>query len=673
MNARAKLMKWLRSSLAVALCCCCSTLTWAQQAAEQQAIGPERPSGFVFIRPYKATTIPPVRLHNSLRLRDLLRGGKLYLTVQDAIALALENNIDLEMDRYGPVIDLWNLERAEAGGPLPGVPNANSSGRSVASGQGVSGSQSAAGINSSGGSANTGNTVGATIAQIGPAVPTLDPVFQDVQAYSHTSAPQANSVLSEVANLIQNQRNYTETISTGLITGGKVTLTYNDSYLNENAPSDLTNPSNYTTLTLSLQQNLLQGFGTALNTRNIRVAKNNLKLDDLTFENQVIGVAVNVLNLYYALVADYEDLKAKRSAVDVAQKFYEDNTKQVQIGTMAPLDVTTAEAQLASSQQDLVVSQTNLEQQQVQLKDALSRNGLADPVIAEADIIPLDHIEVPEKSEVRPLKTLIATALANRPDLAAEQMNIQNLEISALGTQNAVLPQLAALASATNRGAAGTARFVPIPPDQAAAFLNSPLPAGIVNCPASVGPRGTLCEVPNSYFVGGVGDALGQMIRRNYPSQALGGYIVPVLRNRQAQADAAIDQLNIRQTQLQTRRDLNEVAVDVSNQMVALEQARVRYLAAVKARVLDQQLLEAEQKKFSLGASTVFNVVSQQRDLATGQSAEVAALVAYSNARVSLNQTLGTTLKENNISLEEAVSGHVARKSSLPEKLPEQP
>jgi len=661
----------LRQCVAVALCvCCASPLTWAQESQEQR-IAPKKPEGFILIRPYKAATIPPVPMGNSLRLHDLIRGGKLYLTVQDAIALALENNIDLEMDRYSPLIDQWNLQRAEAGGPLPGVPNATSTGKAVSSGQGVSGSQASAGVSSSGSNSNAGNTVGATISQIGPTTPTLDPVVQSVTSHTHTSTPQANLTQSQVVNLIQDQHNYTESISQGLITGGQVSLSYNDSYLNENAPTDLTNPSTYTTLSLSFQHNLLQGFGIKVNSRNITIARNNLKIDDLTFETEVDGIVANVLNLYYGLVADYEDVKAKQSAVDVARRFYDDNKKQVQIGTMAPIDVTTAEAQVASSEQDLVVSQTNLQQQEVQLKDVLSRNSLADPLIAEAEIIPLDHIEVPEKSELPPLPALIKTALANRADLKGEQLNIQNLETTALGTKNGVLPRLAVLAGTSQKGAAGTARTVPVPPDQAP---GEPLPYGFEPCPPSLVSAGfKVCQVPNPYFVGGIGTALGQMIRRNFPSENVGGFITPTIRNRQAQADAAVDQLTIRQTQLETQRDLNQVAVDVSNQMVGLEQARVRYLAAVKNRVLEEQLLDAEQKKFKLGASTTFNVVTQQRDLATAQSNEVASLVAYSNAQVSLNQTLGTTLKANNVSLNEAMTGQVARKSSVPANVPSQP
>ncbi len=662
---------WFRPCLAVTLCFACAVpVTWAQQ----QSIEPARSSAFTLVRPYLAPTVPPIRTSNSLRIQDLIRAGKLYLTAQDAIAIALENNIDIESARYTPFIDQWNLERAQAGGPLPGVPSGSSQVSSVASGQGVAGSQAAAGVSTGGGGNGGNNAVNATISQIGPTTPTLDPVFQDVQSYSHQSSPQPNLTQSGVFNLVSNSRVYSDSISQGLISGGQVSLSYRDSYQTENALSDVLNPSNSVTLGLSFQHNLLQGFGVAVNSRNVTVAKANLNLDDVNFRGEVINVVANVLDLYYGLVADYEDVKAKQSAVNVAQQFYENNKKQVEIGTMAPLDVTTAEAQVASSQQDLVISQTNLTQQEIQLKNVLSRNGLADRVLAEAQIVPLDHIEVPEKDDLPPLKDLIATASAHRPDIAADKINLSNAQISALGTANGVLPRLATLAGTTNTGLAGKSQPIPLLPEEQAQFPpNTPFPPGFGACPAGAGPPGSICELPDPYFVGNVGTALGQVMRRNFPTERLGGFIVPTLRNRQAQADFAIEQLGLRQTELQNQRSVNQVAVDVSNQVVGLQQARVRYQAAVRNRILEQQLLDAEQKKFGLGASTTFNVVQQQRDLATAQSAEVTALVTYSNARVSLDQTLGTTLETNHVTVQEAMSGRVSRPSSLPATLPSQP
>jgi len=656
-----------RDILAAALCTILAApFNWAQQ---QTSITPESPPHNIVFRPYSTPPIPPVRLSNSMRLRDLIRAGKLYLTAQDAIALALENNLDVETDRYSPLLAASSLRRSKAGGPLPGVPSGASQVSTVTSGQGVAGTQAAAGV-STGNNGGTGNGGNTTITQVGPVTPTLDPVLQSTQVFSHLSSPQSNSTQSQVENLISSKRQYSDSIRTGYDLGGSVSLSFNNSYLDENSPVNFLNPSNIVSLQLSVQQNLLQGFGRALNNRNITVAKANLHISDLTFQTQVIGVVVNVLNLYYGLVADYQDVKAKQSAFDVAQKFYEDNKKQVQIGTMAPLDVTTAEAQMATSQSDLIVSETTLEQGQVSLKNTLSRNGLADPLLKDVEIVPLDRIDVPEKDDIPPMKDLITTAMANRADIEVDRLNAINANTAALGTKNGVLPQAGVIVGATNSGTSGTAQIVPL---RGASGLIPPggsLPPGIFPCPAGIGGLGQLCGSPPQALVGGVTNALGQMMRRNYPSERVAGFFNPSLLNRVAQADYGIEQFSLRQTDLRNQRTVNQVAVDVSNQSIGLQQARARYQASLRNRVLSEQLLSAEQKKFALGASTSFLVVQQQRDLATAQSTEVASLVAYSNARIGLDQTLGTTLKTNNISIEEAQSGRVNRQSALPSTLP---
>ena len=301
------------------------------------------------------------------------------------------------------------------------------------------------------------------------------------------------------------------------------------------------------------------------------------------------------------------------------------------------------------------------------MKNVLSRNGLADPLLREAQIIPLDRIDVPEKDELPPLKDLVAKAMTNRTDIAADKINFSNAQISALGTKNGVLPRLAGIAGTTNNGLSGSPQPIPVTPAQ------GPIPPGTPGFGPCPGAPNTICELPDPYFVGGIGTALGQVFRRNFPTERVGAFIVPTLRNRQAQADYAIEQLGLRQTELQNNRTVNQVAVDVSNQVVALQQARVRYQAAVRNRMLAQQLLDAEQKKFSLGVSTTFLVVQQQRDLATAQSNEVAALVAYSNARIGLDQTLGTTLETNHVTVEDAKTGRLSRQSALPATLPTQP
>lgn len=654
---------WLRQLVAASLVCASAMPAWPQAI---QQIEPVRPNAPIVTRPYKAPYVPPIQTRNSLRIRDLIRGGKLYLTVQDAIALALENNIDLESARYNPLTNEWNLQRLQAGGALPGVPSGASQAGSVASGQGVAGAQTAAGVSITGGNTNNTNTSNATISQIGPVTPSLDPTFQTTQTFAHRSTPLPNTFLSGIYNLVDLTRNNTTSVTDGIISGGQVSMTYKESYLRENALTDILNPSTSPTLSISVNHNFLQGFGVAVNSRNITVAKNTLAMSDTVFKGQVISVIAEVLNLYYGLVADCEDVKAKQSALDVARNLYENNQKQVQIGTLAPLDVTTAEAQVASSQQDLVISQTTLQQQQVSLKNILSRNGLADPLFAEVDIVPLDRIEVPEQDNLAPLKELIATAQKNRTDLAIEAMDLKNSRITAMGTANAVLPQLAGLVGASAQGISGAPQPVPIRFRGQTQTGTAGLPPGIGPCPASVAPAGTFCEFPNGYFLGGLGNAVGQVFRRDFPTERAGAFIAPTLKNRQANADAAIDELTIRQNELQLQKNTNQLAVDVSNQVVALQQARARYQAAVRNRILEQQLLDAEQKKFALGASTTFNVVQQQRDLATAQSSETAALVAYSNARVSMDETLGTTLEVNHVTVQEALSGHVSRTSTLP-------
>jgi outer membrane protein len=613
----------------IALCCACSL------AAEEPAIEPVRPSAFVAERPYLPPDVPRIRLENSGRIGSLVRAGMLYLTVQDAIALALENNIDIEVARYNPILSEWQLERSQAGGALPGVPSSASQAGNVANGQGVVGSQAAAGVNTGSNGGNGPSATNATVAQIGPIAQTLDPVIQESTVFSHQTAPQSDTVQSILPVLVSNTRNSSFNYTQGFLIGGNVTVSYRDSYLNENAPTDVLNPSSAPSLSISFQQNLLRGFGVAVNARTIRVSQLNVKASAFNFKTQVSNTVNQVLNLYYALSAGSQDIKAKSNAVEVALQFYNNSKLQEEAGTLARLDVTTAESQLASAEYDLVNSQTTLRQQELQLKNLLSHRGLADPVLASAQIVPLDRIAVPEADEFPPLSDLLKTALANRSDLAAERLGITSSEVSALGTRNGILPLLVGIVSESTAGLAGKPQV-------------------------AVSPFGV--ETSNPYFNGGIGTALGQVLRRDFPTNRAVVYYQMPLRNDQAQADYAIDQLQLRQSQVQLSKDLNQVAVDLSNYLVAMRQARGRYRAAVQTRILQQQLLDAEQKKLAGGASTPFNVVQQQRDLVAAESAETAALVDYSNARVALDQTLGVTLETNHVSLEEARNGKVESK-----------
>ena len=620
-----------RSGTAVALCV---IFPLSPILAQETTIEPIRPSGSILFRPYEAVSIPDVRLGDSNRLHELIRDGKLYLTAQDAIALALENNIDLEIARYAPISAQWRVTRAEAGGALPGVQSAASQTQSVASGQGVLGSQAAAGVRGGGNNAVSRGTGNATISQIGPVTENLDTTLQETTTFSHQTIPQPNSVQSVTTALVQNQRTYTGTLQQGLLSGGSVKINYSNHYLNENSPTDVLNPSVAPNLSISLQHNLLQGFGTEVGGRTITVSRINLQTSEVTFRGQVVSVVNSVLNAYYALVAADEDLKAKANAFDVAKTFLGDTQKQIEIGSLAGVDSIKAESQIATTHQDLIVAETTWAQDEIRLKNLISRKGISDPLLSSARIVALDKLVMPDKDDLPPVKELVAKALANRPDLMASKANLNTAEISAKGTKNGILPTLVAFAATSAAGLAGTPRTTQFP--------------------------------TNPYFVGNIGSALGQVFRRNFPTENAGAFFSATIGNREAQADYGIDQLQLRQTELSLQRDLNQSQVDVMNAIVALQQARARYEAGVQGRELAQQLLDSERKKFDIGASTPFSVIQQQRDLATAQSSQIAALVAYTNARIALDQTVGDTLASNHIVIEEARSGKVSMQSGRP-------
>ncbi len=611
------------------------------------AIEPVKPKKSVLIRPYSTPTAPPAQLSNPGSFAPLIRAGRLYLTAQDAIALALQNNIDIEVARYAPISLAWTLERYEAGGALPGVPSNASQAVSVANGQGVLGSQAAAGVSLAGSNGQVGASTNTTVTQVGPVTPTLDPSVQASTTFSHRSIPQSNSIQSLTSNLILNQRVYLGSYQQGLITGGTVNISYNEHYLSENSPTDNLNPSVATTLSFTLQHNLLSGFGVKVNERSIEVARLNLNASDLNFRTTVSGVIANVLSAYYTLAGDFEDLRAKEEAVETADAVLGEDKRRLQLGALAQLDITTAENQLAAARQALVNSQSSLRQDELAIKNLISRTGIGDPAIAEVQVIPLDRIVVPPEDNLAPVADLIRRAMVNRSDLLADQSNLKASEVSAIGTKSGVLPLGVGLVSNSNAGLAGVPHSVP---------------TGVG------GVRG-----PDPYFVGGMGNAVGQIFRRNFPSESAGGFFLARINNRQAQADYGVDQLSLRQQQLSVAKDAHQAEVDVMNAWVAIEQARARYEAADQNRILSQQLLDAERRKFAAGESTASNVAAQQRDLLAAQASELDAEVTWQTAKIALDQATGSTLEANHVTLAGAKSGQPAKPLTLPEQLPDAP
>jgi outer membrane protein len=603
------------------------TAQQGSQGVQPQTV--EQPHGPLLVRSYLPTSTPPVELGNSDHLHSLIRAGRLYLTVQDAIAVAIENNLDLEVDRYGPLSAEWAYQRAQGGGPLRGVTNGNSLVNQSTSGQGVVGSEIAAGLASNNNGGGGGNG-GATISQIGPVTQNLDPVLQNATDFAHTTTPQSIPTVSETDTLVNSSHVIDSFVQQGFLSGGYVQVSANESYLKQNAPSDFLNPSVAPVVQIYVRHNLLQGFGSGVNGRFIRVAQKNVQAAQETFRSQLLNTVSNVLNLYWDLVTDDDDVTVRQRAVDQTQKFYDDTRKQIELGVLPRFEATRAQSVLSNNRQQLSIAQATAQQQENLLKNALSRNGLEDPLVDAAQIVTLDHIEVPEQDSLPPLRDLVAQALRNRPDVALAKINDETAAISAEGTANGVLPSLQGIAAISANGISGQAT-----------------PPVIVNGQA---------YVADPYYVGGLGNALGQVFRDNFPTHRAGILFQGTLHNHVAQGDYGVEQLQLRQGDLVERRNQNQLVVDISNYMVALRQARSRYSQAVDSRKLLEELLEKSQQSFSFGAATISDVEAAQTALVAAQETEVSMRSAYSHARVSLDQVLGQTLDVNHVSVEQALN-----------------
>jgi outer membrane protein TolC len=335
-------------------------------------------------------------------------------------------------------------------------------------------------------------------------------------------------------------------------------------------------------------------------------------------------------------------VRIKEQALATSQKLYDDDQKMVKIGSLPAVEVTRAAAQVSVGKEDLLFAQTNVQQQEIVLKNALSRNAMANVWLDDVHIVPLNKIEVPKTDELKPLPELIPEAMANRIEVEQSKVNIDSQKIAIRGSRNGLLPSLQAFLELTNNGLSG-----PVNP--------------IYN-----GQSG----VPDPYFAGGTGNALGQIFRRDFPNYSAGVSLTIPFRNRAAQADYVTDQLQLRQAELRFQRVANQVTVDVKTALIGLQQARARYETAVDTRKLAEQSLKDEQNRFQHGVSSVTLVIQAQRDLANDEDAEVQAMANYTHAKIAFDMAMGRTLEVNNISMQEAMAGRVARESVVPPELP---
>jgi outer membrane protein len=627
------------------LCFAAGLCLWAPSGYAQQQSGQsgppppptpqldsERPHWYSgFTHPYESPVVPPISLSNSTRVDSLLRAGKLYLSVSDAIALALENNLDIELERYEFPLAQADLLRARSGASTLGIPTTVLPAINTTTGIFVLGSNSA-GLAAQG--AQTSLATGLS----------YDPALVGTVNWGHLTTPQSNTTLVGTTELISTNKNANVSLAEAFPTGGSVVLGFNNLNQEQNSFRQTINPAITSSLDLTVTQPLLQGFGLALNNRTIRIAKNNLRAADLVFRQQLINAVGNVVQIYWTLVAANLNVDVKAQAVAVSQKLYEDNKKQVEVGTLAPIEIARAEAQLASDQQALVTAQSTVLQLEAVLKSALSRDGLASPLVSEARIVATDPIRIPEVEPVEPIQDVVARALENRPDLAQSRMQIENSKIALQGTKNALLPTVNAFADLRNNALIGTQNTV----------FGTNATTGLVTAPPIADP----------FFVGGFGGILGQIFSRNFPNYTVGLNLTIPLRNRAAQANIATQTLTLRQNELQVQRQINQVRVDIQSALIALQEARAQYQTAVKQRVLEEQTVDADQKKLDLGATTVFQLIQDQRDLSTAGGNVVSAEATYAQARAQLDIATGMTLQNNNVQFDEAKSGQVSRPPS---------
>jgi outer membrane protein TolC len=613
----------------------------------------EAQTGFVrnsFLNPYQAKPVAPVTFQNSQRIFDLLRAGQLYLSLADAIALALENNLDIDVERYLPRIARTDIQRARGGGlprglsllvnePAPGIggPNGPLLTNLTAS------STPAPAVNSNLSDValitqqqNDLSVTGALPLSSGPPLPQFDPAISGLLNWAHQTTVEYNPLITGASNwLASNVFNGNIGWTQGFSPGTQLSVTFDNTRLTSNAAHYTYNPILNSSLGFTIAQPLLRGFGIELNRRYIHIAKNNQKIADLVFRQQVIDTVAGIARLYTDLVSLNEDLKVKREALRLAQRLYEDNRNKVEQGQQAPIEVTRAQAQVAVGQQALVSAEGLVEQQELIVKTALTRGGLANPAIRAAHIIVTDTVTVPGTEAVQSVEDLTAQAVRNRPDLAQAGIQVENSQINLKGSRNALRPELDVVGTVQNGGLSGDVN-----------------PAALALTPGA------------AIYPGGYGTALGQIFRNNFPTYAVGLQLNLPLRNRIAQADAVRDELQVRQSQVRRQQFEDQVRLEVADAYVAMQQARAAYEAAVQSRVLQEQSVDVEQATFDVGLATNYLVIQYQTYLAQAQSTEVAAKGAYAKAKVALDRATASTLEVNQVSIQEAQNGRVSRASA---------
>jgi outer membrane protein len=600
------------------------------------------------LSPYKARNVAPPNLANTPRIDQLMHDGKLYISMNDAVALALENNLDIAIARYNLNIADTDVWRAKAGfntilgvnsGIVQNTPGGGVGGLGTQVGSGQGGTTVAAGGAGAGSSGLVQSTLGS-----GPLLNSFDPVITStVQLDQNRTQTQ-----SPFSPLFSDSHTATWNFAYQQAFHGGENLTV--SFGNTRGTSSPLSPfqafqtqynSNFRA---QFTQHLLQGFGFAANTRFIRIAKNDRELSDVAFRLQITTTVDQIENMYWDLVFAYENVRVQREQLAFAQKTLSDNQKQVEIGTLAPIEVVRAQSTVASNQQTLTVAVTNLELQQLLMKNAISRT-LVDPVLADAEVIPTSTMELPAQEPVVPIQDLVSDALAHRPELAESRINLSNTAISNKAIRSSLLPSLDLFAyyQGTGLGGALNAGY---------ACLQQNIPEG--EC---VG-----YSTPATSYSG----ALNQLIDSTAPDKGIGLQVSIPIRNRAAQSVQVRGELEYRQAQLLLQQTENRVRIEVRNAQFGVQQNRASVASAQAAVDLARQSLDAEQKKFTLGASTSTLVLQNQAAMTQAEVTLVSAKAAYEKAEVELDRAIGLLLDHAGILIADAERGEVTHAPQIP-------
>jgi outer membrane protein len=612
------------------------------------------------LAPYTPRTLPPPNLSNTPRMEQLMQNGKLMLSIDDAVALALENNLDIGIARYNLNIADTDVLRAKAGAAILGVFNGvvqNTPGGGVGglggqAGSGVGGTSTGSGGAGAGLGGLTGSTLGA-----GPTITSFDPIFSGTLQWDHYNQL-ASSLFTGVPVLSQNTQTYDFSYVQGFQSGTNLLVGFNNVRQSTNSPFTTLSPVINPNFTFRLTQHLLQGFGFAPNNRFIRIAKNNREITDVSFRLQIITTVDQIENMYWDLVFAYENVRVQQESLAFAQKTLSDTQKQVQIGSLAPIEVVRAQSTVAADQQSLIQAQNNLQLQQLLMKNALSRT-LVDPRLADAEVIPTSTVQLSKQEEVTPTQDLVNDALSHRPELAEARINLASQEISNKAVRSNLLPSLDLFAYYGGSGLAGSQNPANLCVNQTSAQQQF----GCAGPPLNILTPAT----PVSY-----GTSLNQMVDSSAPDKGVGVTLNIPIRNRAGQATQIRSEMEYRQAQMRLQQIENEIRIEVRNAQFTLTQNRAAVASAQAAVDLGRTSLDAEQKKLNLGASTSTLVLQNQSALATAESTLVSAMSAYQKSRIELDRATGVLLDHNGIIMADAERGQVTHMPTIPYVAPRQ-